>query len=182
MDIESWVVLWVPAPKILLVAIKKGVWSPRNWQQRCPTANGTNNLPKDDQFATSITIIAVHHINRHMVKVFFAPRPEEHQSVRPAFFNFQAKQLMCLHPVSDTSRSTRKHSIKKDWLKQLNNQKCDKEATQMFRKKYGTNLIARPGNGDIHSAGRQDKPLPKAFDQFWAPTQLEHINERWNFL
>ena len=49
----------------------------------------------------------------------------------------------------------------------------------MLRKRYGTkqNFIARPGNGDIYSAGCQDTPLSDTFDQFVAPTQMEHINE-----
>ena len=53
----------------------------------------------------------------------------------------------------------------------------------MFRRKYGTkqNFTARPGNGDIYSAGRQTKPLAKTFDQLVALTQLKHINDRRNF-
>ena len=65
----------------------------------------------------------------------------------------------------------------------MKNQKCDKESTQMFRRtqKRNQNLIARRGNSDVHSTGRQEKPLPKTFDQFIAPTLLKYINGRWNF-
>ena len=54
----------------------------------------------------------------------------------------------------------------------------------MFWKKYGFNQNFIEGilvNGDIYSAGRQDRPLPKTFDYFVDTTQLEHINERRNF-
>ena len=53
----------------------------------------------------------------------------------------------------------------------------------MFGRKYGTNqnFIARPSNAYIYSAGRQDKSLPQTFNQFIAPTQLEHIDGGRNF-
>ena len=65
----------------------------------------------------------------------------------------------------------------------MNDQKCDKESTQMFRRKYGTNqiFIARPDNADIYPASRRDKSLPQKFNQSVALTQLEHINEGRTF-
>ena len=89
---------------------------------------------------------------------------------------------MGLHSLSNLNQITWKLSIENDWLKQMNDQKCDKESTQMFRRKYGTNqnYILRPGNEDIYAAGRQDKSLTKTINQFVAPTQLEHLNETRN--
>ena len=90
---------------------------------------------------------------------------------------------MRLHSLSNWNKNWWKHSIEIDWLKQINYQKCDKESTQMFRRKYGTNqnFIARTGNADIYPAGRQDKSFPRTVDQFLAPTQLEHIDDGRNF-
>ena len=64
----------------------------------------------------------------------------------------------------------------------MNDQKCDKESTEMFRRTYWTNqnFIARPGNADIYSAGPQDKPLPQTFNQFVTHAQLEYIDEGRN--
>ena len=47
----------------------------------------------------------------------------------------------------------------------MKSQKCDKESTQTFRRKNGTNqnFIAQPGNADNYPAGRQDKSFPKTF-------------------
>ena len=46
----------------------------------------------------------------------------------------------------------------------------------------GRNFIARPGNTDIYSAGRQDKLLTQTFNQFVAPTQLQHIDGGRNLI
>ena len=60
----------------------------------------------------------------------------------------------------------------------MNEQIRDKEPTHMFRRTYGTNqnFIARPGNADVNSAGRRDKPLPQTFNQLVTPAQLEYID------
>ena len=64
----------------------------------------------------------------------------------------------------------------------MNEQTCDKETTQMFRRTYGTNqnFLSRSGNPDIHSAGRQDEPLPQTFNQLVTPAQLEYIDHGRN--
>ena len=64
----------------------------------------------------------------------------------------------------------------------MNEQTCDKEPTQMFRRAYGANqnFIARSDDADIHSAGRQDKPLPQTFNQLVTPAQLECIDQGRN--
>ena len=43
---------------------QQGCVTPRNWHQRCPTTNRTQNLPKDDQFAAGIAMIAIDHPQR----------------------------------------------------------------------------------------------------------------------
>ena len=63
-DIKSRVIehsAHTPASQILLVAFNKGVSPPRNCHQRCLTTNRTQNLPKDDQFAAGIAMIAIDH-------------------------------------------------------------------------------------------------------------------------
>ena len=52
----------------------------------------------------------------------------------------------------------------------------------MFRRTNGTkqNLISRPSNTDIHSAGRQDEALPQTFNQLLTPAQLEYIDQGRN--
>ena len=107
---------------IFFVAPDKGVWPPKNYYQRCSAANGTNNLPKDNQLANCIAKVAVDHAHSFTLKVFLAPRPQKHPCVRPAFFKLKANLLMCFHPVRGTSQNTRKHSIDNDWLKQMKDQ------------------------------------------------------------
>ena len=48
----------------------------------------------------------------------------------------------------------------------------------MFRRTYGTNqnFQARPGNADINSAGRQDKPVSQTLNQLVTPAQLEYFD------
>ena len=60
----------------------------------------------------------------------------------------------------------------------MNEQTCDKEPTHMIRRTYGTNqnFIARPGNADNNSAGRQNKPLPQTFNQLVTTAHLEYID------
>ena len=64
----TWRQIWivqqsahVSVPQILFVAFHKGVWPPRNGHQRCSTANCTQQLPKDDQLAASIAMMAINH-------------------------------------------------------------------------------------------------------------------------
>ena len=160
-------------------SVQQGCLTPRNWHQRCPTANGTQNLPKDDQFPTSIAIVTINHTHSRTVEIVLSARPQKHTSVRTAFFQLKAELLVCLHPLNDSIQNACKHYIENEWLKQINNQRCDKKSTQMLRRKNGTNqnFIARPGNVQVYSSGRQGKSLPQTFNQFIAPTQLEHIDE-----
>ena len=64
----------------------------------------------------------------------------------------------------------------------MKEQTCDRAPTHMFRRTYRTNqnFIARPGNADINSARRQDKPLPQTFNQLVTPAQLGYIDQGRN--
>ena len=110
----------------------------RNWHQRCPTADRTQNLPRDDQFAAGIAMIAINHAHSHTVTTLPPPRPHEHPSTGTTFLKLKPKLLMRLHPLNDPIKNPWKHSIQKDWLKQMNEQTCDKEPTHTFRRTYGS--------------------------------------------
>ena len=129
--------------------------------------------PKDDQLAISIAIITIDHAQSHTLEIVLAPRHRKHPIVRTAFFELKAELFVRLHPLNDAIQNAWKHSIENDWLKQMNDQTCHKEPTQMFRRTYGTNqnFNAWPDNTDVYSAGRQDElSLPETFNQLVAPT------------
>ena len=118
-DVKGWIFQQsshVSVSHILRIAFNKGVWPSRNWHQRCPTANGTQNLPHDNQLATSIDIVTINHANSHRVEIVLAPRTQKRPSVRPAFLKLKAELLVLLHPLSDSIQNAWKHSIEIDWL------------------------------------------------------------------
>ena len=154
----------------------------KNWHQRCPTANRTQNLPKDYQLAASIALIAINHPHSHTVETVPPPRPHEHPSTGTTFLKLKPKLLVRLHPLDEPIQNRRKHSIQNDWLKEMNEQTCYKEPTHTFRRTYGTNqnFIARPGNADIDSTGQQNDPFPQTLNQLVTSAQLEYIDEGRN--
>ena len=99
----------------------------------------SQNLPEYDQLASSIAIVVIDYTHSHTVEVVLAPRPQKHPSVRTTFFELKAELLVCFHPLNDLIQKAWKHSIENDSLKQIKNQRCDKESTHLFRRKYGTN-------------------------------------------
>ena len=184
-DIKSRIIqhfAHTPASQILLVALNKGVWPSRNCHQGCSTANRTQNLPKDDQFAASIAMIAINHSHSHTVKTVPPPSPHEHPSTGTTVLKFKSKLLVCPHPLDDPNQNSWEHSIQNDWLKQMHEQICDKENTHMFRGTHGTNqnFIAWPGNTDVDSTGRQHEPLPQTLNQLVTSAQLKYINKGRN--
>ena len=184
-DIKSRVIehsAHTPASQILLVVLKKSVWTPRNWHQRCPTNNLTQNLTKDDQFAAGIAMIAIDHPHSHTVETVPPPRPHKHASAGTTVLKFQLKLLVRLHPLDNPSQNPWEHSIQNDWLKQINEQRCNKKPTHMLRgtQRINPNFIARPGNSNIDSTGCQDKPLPQTLNQLVTSAQLEYIEQGRN--
>ena len=122
-DIKSWIVqqsAHATAPQVLFVAFHKGVWPPINWNQRRPTANCAQNLPRDDQFAASIAIIAINHPHSHTVEIITPPRSHKHTSTGTTFLELKPELFVCLHPLDDSTQNPWKHSIQNDWLKQIN--------------------------------------------------------------
>ena len=113
-DVKSWIVqhsAHAPASQRLFVAFYKSVWPPRNQHQRRPTANRTQNLPKENQFAASIAMIAINHPHSHTVKTVPPPRPHEHPSAGTTFLKLTPKLLVQLHPLDDPIQNPWKHSI-----------------------------------------------------------------------
>ena len=94
-------------------------------------------------------------------------------------FELHTKLQMRSHPINHKCQDARKHPVQTIWLKQESNEqlKEDQILQSTIRRQYGTNqnLIGRPSNSYIDSAGCQYESLPKFLDEFVAPTQLKSI-------
>ena len=109
-DIKSRIIqhsAHTPASQILLVALNKGVWPSWNCHQGCSTANRTQNLPKDDQFAASIAMIAINHPHSHTEKTVPPPRPHEHPSPHEPWSSNSSPNCLCVLTHSTTRTKVR---------------------------------------------------------------------------
>ena len=109
------------------------------------------------------------------------PGPDVDLGCRAVNRKLHTKLPVCPNPVNNTCQSPRKHPVQQNGLKQEQIKKPELEAISPcgIRKQYGTNqnLIARPGNSYMYSAGCQHESLPEFFHKLVTPTQLKRIGE-----
>ena len=107
------------------------------------------------------------------------PTPSKTPKCDTRVIQIQSQTAFAPQPSQWYESEHGERSIKNNWLKQMNDQKCEKESTQFSRRKYGTNrnLNARPGSGDIYSTGCQDEWFSEPILVFITPSQMENINE-----